>query len=132
MIASKSDIGDLMKALNGVHFEGFIGKLYQLSPFPLDPHAFKQKPDGDLDRATVDKQIAHFAEKADLACSPVEKNRIYIGPYLFDKTGFQELIRYVWVGGYPRWKDGEQPGYVKRMGKELKKSVHPLYSGLRL
>jgi len=48
----------------------------------------------------------------------------------FDVKGFQELIRYVWRGGYPRWRDEVRPGYVMEMKRQIEKSNHWLFRGI--
>ncbi len=40
-IADPSDIGDLMGAIHGMHFTGFIGETYKVFPFPENPWDFK-------------------------------------------------------------------------------------------
>lgn len=42
-IPDASDIGDLMGAIHGMHFTGFLGEIYRLFPFPVDPLLFKMK-----------------------------------------------------------------------------------------
>jgi hypothetical protein len=32
---------------------------------------------------------------------------------------FQELVKYVWRGGYPRWKDELRPDYVLAMKDKI-------------
>ena len=45
-ISNPADVGDLMGAIHGVHFSGFIGEVYQKYPFPQKEADFKQKPRG--------------------------------------------------------------------------------------
>ncbi len=45
-ISNQADIGDLMGAIHGIRFTGFIGEVYKIFPFPSDPKGFKQNPDG--------------------------------------------------------------------------------------
>jgi len=40
-------------------------------------------------------------------------------------------VRYVWRGGYPRWRDETRPEYVEAL-KQLEESRHWLFAGLRL
>ncbi len=44
IIESAADIGDLMGAIHGVRFSGFLGDLYRRFPFPQNPADFKQNP----------------------------------------------------------------------------------------
>jgi len=43
-IESAADMGDLMGAIHGVRFCGFLGELYRKFPFPQNPADFKQNP----------------------------------------------------------------------------------------
>ena len=60
------------------------------------------------------------------------QNEASIGPYRFSRDGFQALIRYVWQGGYPRWKDAQPPDYVLAMKDRIHTSDCPLFQGLDL
>jgi hypothetical protein len=48
------------------------------------------------------------------------------------RAAFQELIKYVWVGGFPRWKDEIRPDYVMAMKKKIEQSNNLLFNDLRL
>ena len=48
------------------------------------------------------------------------------------RAAFQELIKYVWVGGFPRWKDEIRPDYVMAMKKKIEQSNNRLFNDLRL
>ncbi len=52
-IESHEEIGDLMGAIHGVRFTGFIGELYGRFPFPQQPVDFKQNPEGDQTQSLV-------------------------------------------------------------------------------
>mgnify|MGYP001560023807 FL=1 len=56
--------------------------------------------------------------------------QINIGEYLFGKLSFHELIKYIWMGGFPRWKDNLRPDYVLSMGKVIDQSTNSLFYGL--
>jgi hypothetical protein len=105
-----------MGAIYGVAYQGFIGELYKLFPFPKRTEEFKQKAEGFMTRAVVEKLIQGYAQVAEipLAVEP-EMKTVTIGEYVFTGEWFQELIKYVWRGGYPRWKDEVQPEYVMEM-----------------
>ncbi len=120
-IADPNDVGDLMGAIHGIRFTGFIGKMYELFPFPADPQAFKQNPDGFATRKTVKSCIKPFAVITDIIIELHDDGHVKIGPYLFDEKAFNELLKYVWQGGYPRWKDERQPDYVTAIKKSIKK-----------
>ena len=54
---------------------------------------------------------------------------IQIGDYRFSGTQFQELIDYVWRGGYPRWKDEIRPGYVLEMRDNILQNRAGVFEG---
>lgn len=129
-INDPNDIGDLMGAIHGVRFTGFIGKVYTHFPFPDDSEAFKQNPEGFKTQEIVKSLIEPFSTITDMAITFDVDAQVYIGPYQFDKTVFHELIRYVWQGGYPRWKNEIRPPYVMEMKKNLGKSCNAFYKGV--
>lgn len=129
-ISNPNDIGDLMGAIHGIHFQGFIGSLYTHFPFPSDPEAFKQNPDGYQTRAIVISEIERVSKKVDLSIEMLTNGQVRFGPYLFDKTVFHELILYVWKGGYPRWKDEMRPAYVLKMRACLQKAQNTFFKGV--
>ena len=55
---------------------------------------------------------------------------IAIGDYAFNRPQFHALLLYVWLGGYPRWKDDVRPAYVVQMAAAAEASVHPLFIGI--
>ncbi|VEN73113.1 conserved hypothetical protein [Candidatus Desulfarcum epimagneticum] len=119
-IPSPVDRGDLMGAIAGISRRGFIGELYQAFPFPKDPGAFKQRPDGAKNRAAAVRIIEKHAVETQIPFSiNAETRRAMIGEFEFDPGSFQELIDYVDRGGMPEWKDGKRPGYVARMTRGL-------------
>ena len=115
-IDSQEGIGDLMGAIHGVRYSGFIGELYRRFPFPRQQEDFKQKPEGHQTQPLVLKIITKYAQprKISIAISP-EGDEIQIGDYRFHRVQFQELIKYVWRGGYPRWEAETRPDYVTAM-----------------
>jgi hypothetical protein len=129
-IADSEDIGDLMGAIHGMRFTGFIGKIYTLFPFPDDPQAFKQNPQGYQTRKIVTSEIERVSEKKDILIEFLEDGPVKVGPYLFDKDVFHEMIRYVWQGGYPRWKDEIRPEYVIEMRKRIIDSHNCFFKGV--
>ena len=119
-ISAPEDIGDLMGAIHGVHYTGFIGEVYRKFPFPKRPEDFRQKPEGDRTRDEIERIIKEFADPFETAfIIGGEKGEISIGPYRFTRPGFQELIKYVWQGGYPRWKDEIRPAYAAAMHEKV-------------
>jgi hypothetical protein len=127
-ILKEGDVGNLMAAIHGIHFSGFIGETYRLFPFPKESWAFKQNPDGYKTREVIEDMIRRYASPSHIAIE-VEATgvAIAIGGYVFDGKGFHELLKYVWVGGYPKWKDDLRPQYVLDMKKAIDESKHPLF-----
>ncbi len=126
-------IGNLMGAIYGIDDRGFIGEVYKLFPFPKDQKDFKQKPEGFKNRSKIEPLIQKYGKKI---CIPfgmdLKKDRIAIGEYIFNRTSFHELIRYIWMGGFPRWKDRVRPDYVLAMKEKIEKSKNLLFNGLNL
>jgi len=129
-IPDSHDIGDLMGAIHGVRFTGFIGEIYRRFPFPEDPLAFKQNPRGDQTRKPVVARIEKFARKEQMPIELCPDGQVRIGEYGFDPGVFHLLIQYVWQGGYPRWKEGIRPPCVLEMKTFLQASSHPLFQGV--
>ncbi len=130
-IPRQADIGDLMGAIHDVHYSGFIGEVYRRFPFPRREEDFKQKPEGLQNRSIVKPILEKYAR---IATIPLRADRAHdtvaIGEYLFSGEVFHQLIGYVWLGGYPRWKDSIRPGYVLEMGRVLEKSPNWLFAGI--
>ncbi len=115
-IDRRQDIGDLHGAIAGTRFSGFIGDTYRKYPFPSDPAGFRQKTRGDCTQAEFLELIAPYAKRIDIPfVADPEADEVAIGDYRFGRTVFHELIRYVLVGGYPRWQDDTPPDYVLAM-----------------
>lgn len=131
-IEDREQIGDLMGAIHGIRFTGFIGELYRRYPFPQEPEAFKQKPEGHLNQTVVREMISGYAGQSLL---PVEANyralEVDIGEYKFSRKTFQEFITYVWRGGYPRWRDGSRPDYVLDMKTKIAGSRQGLFEDMQ-
>ena len=131
-IEDRRRIGDLMGAIHGIRFTGFIGELYRKYPFPEEPADFKQKPEGYRNQAVVRDIVSAYAVQVLL---PVEANHraleVDIGAYKFNQTGFQELIKYVWQGGYPRWRDGIRPDYVMDMKTKVENNRRGLFEKIQ-
>jgi hypothetical protein len=126
-----ADIGNLMGAIYGSDHRGFIGEIYQLFPFPKHQEDFKQKPQGNHARALMERLIQKYTSKTDIHFMMDQKTeQINIGEYLFGKLSFHKLIEYIWMGGFPRWKDNLRPDYVLSMGKVIDRSTNSLFNGL--
>ena len=118
--ANAKEIGDLMGAIHGVRFTGFIGELYRRFPFPQQPEEFKQNPEGAQTQTQVTEIISKYARNKKIQVAvDNEKMETAIGPYHFNRTQFQELLKYVWRGGYPRWKNDTRPAYVTEMKNKV-------------
>ena len=131
-IEDRGQIGDLMGAIHGIRFTGFIGELYRRYPFPEESAAFKQKPEGYRTQAVVREMVNAYARQDRL---PVEANHqkleVDIGAYKFGRKTFRELITYVWQGGYPRWRDGIRPDYVLDMKTKIESHRHGLFEKMQ-
>jgi hypothetical protein len=127
------DIGNLMGAIYGVEFRGFIGEVYKLFPFPKKQEDFKQKPEGFKTRTIIEKLIQKFGKGKSIPFLINHKpDQIAIGEYLFSKASFHELIQYIWLGGFPRWKENLRPDYVSAMKKIIGQFKNPIFEGLTL
>ena len=123
-------IGNLHGAIAGAHLSGFIGEVYRLFPFPKEPVAFKQNPEGHSTREQIETLAATFipAQRIPVMVNP-NGEFIAVGNYAFNRPQFHALLRYVWVGGYPRWKNNVRPAYVVDMAAAAQASAHPLFAG---
>ena len=132
-IPDPGEIGDLMGAIHGIHHSGFIGDVYLRFPFPERPEDFKQRPEGYRTRDDVEEIIKKYAGWVKIPFRIAdEREEVSIGLYRFTKSSFQKLIRYVWQGGYPRWKDEVRPDYVVAMKAAIEFSSCHILSGLEL
>ena len=133
LIENNVDMGNLMGAIYGIDLRGFIGEVYKLFPFPKHPEDFKQNPEGFKNRILIDELIQKFAKRLNISFVIHQKDdKIGIGEYFFDRTSFQELIKYIWLGGFPRWKDGIRPDYVLAMKGMIEQSQNHIFDGLIL
>jgi len=116
VIEKAEEIGDLMGAIHGERFTGFLGELYRRFPFPQQPEEFKQNPAGAQNQPLVTEIIARYGKVQEIKVA-VDPNtmEIELGAYRFNHLQFQELLKYVWRGGYPRWKNEIRPAYVLGM-----------------
>ncbi|MBN2468256.1 MAG: hypothetical protein JXD19_08905 [Deltaproteobacteria bacterium] len=130
-VESRMDIGNLMGAIHGIAYQGFIGEVYKRFPFPQQPEEFRQKPDGFKNRETVDAIIRKYATMSDIPLVvDQDRRKVEIGDYTFSRDSFRQLLKYVWRGGYPRWKEGKRPDCVLHMKSVVEKSEDPLFKGI--
>ncbi len=130
-IPGPEDIGDLMGAIHGVHFSGFIGELYKKYPFPERQEDFKQNPDGHLTRRVAESLVMDYAVKKDITVFlDARKGEMGVGEYRFAGGVFHTLLYYVWRGGYPRWRKGPRPDYVVKMKETVEAHPHGLFRGV--
>jgi hypothetical protein len=129
-IQNPQDAGDLMGAIHGIRFTGFIGSVYEQFPFPDDPARFKQNPEGYKTREKITALITGFARKKIVTAEFDVSDNFRFGAYEFSLPVFHELIRYVWQGGYPRWKDGIRPDCVSAMADRIQKSQNRFFTGV--
>jgi len=129
-IADPSDIGDLMGAIHGMHFTGFIGETYKVFPFPGNPRDFKQNPEGFRTGKLIKELIKRFGKATEILIKFADDGHVSISSYVFDIMVFHELLLYVDQGGYPRWKDETRPGYVIAMKDSIQKSSNRFFQSL--
>ena len=132
-IQTAEAIGDLMGAIHGVRYTGFIGELYRRFPFPAQAQEFKQNPQGSQTQSLVSDIIAKYAEPLGIHVTVDNvREAIQIGAYRFSSAQFQALINYVWHGGYPRWKDEIRPAYVSAMRDKILLNCQGLFKGITI
>jgi len=124
VISDNEKIGDLMGAIHGIRFVGFIGEVYKVFPFPSNLDEFKQSPDGYKNRRIIEELILKFGIPKDINFQ-IKDGKIFIEEYAFTSEQFFKLIQYVIVGGYPRWKNDIKPYYVESMIEGINKSNNP-------
>lgn len=132
-LIDRDQIGDLMGAIHDISYTGFIGEVYRRFPFPKQTEEFRQDPEGFRNQKVLEDLLAVWASKTSI---PFRADRargtVGIGEFLFSGDTFQELLRYVWLGGYPRWRDHVRPRYVLEMKEAIEESRDWLFTGLRL
>lgn len=125
-------VGNLMGAIHGLDFRGFIGEVYRLFPFPEEPEGFKQNPEGFRARSVMEPILSQYGQAVDISIRfRQESHEVGIGEYRFNQENFQELLLYLWQGGYPRWRDGHRPGYVEEMKRMVEKAGCFPFAGIR-
>lgn len=129
-IEKPSELGNLRGAITGRDYTGFIGEVYRMFPFPHQAADFKQKPDGARNRVLVLPILENYARPADLPVRVSRNQDVCFGPYRFERTVFRELVKYVWLGGYPRWAESIRPDYVTAMRKRVDASEAALFQGM--
>jgi hypothetical protein len=124
-------IGDLMGAIHGERYIGFIGEVYQRFPFSSNPSEFKQKPQGFRNRAAIEAIVEKYGDLLEIQFK-IEKaaQEVVIGDYKFNRSVFLDLIQYVWRGGYPRWKNEEKPAYLKELKNMLDQNADQMFAAL--
>jgi len=123
-VMPREAIGNLQGAMAGIDLSGFIGEAYRLFPFPKEAAAFKQNPEGHSTRGTIKALAATLvpAQRIPVMMNP-NGEFIAVGDYVFNRPQFHALLLYVWLGGYPRWKDDVRPAYVVQMAAAAEASV---------
>jgi hypothetical protein len=128
----RSRIGNLIGAIHGVEFRGFIGDVYKRFPFPTEEDKFRQQPEGSETRGVIEEMIRSYAGRRTISIICDDRRlTVDIGGYLFERAVFHDLILYVWRGGYPRWRDGLRPSYVMEMMQAAERSRNLLFRGLK-
>ena len=132
IIAERAHIGDLMGAMHGIRYTGFIGEVYRKFPFPQNVDDFRQKPDGYKNQSVVRRMIAGYGHQIHIPIKVGKETcEIEIGEYKFRRKDFEELIKYVWQGGYPRWKDAIRPDYILNMKAAVERYRQGLFENIQ-
>jgi len=132
-IDQPEDIGNLAGAIQGTDLRGFIGHVYQMFPFPLNPEEFKQKPHGGANRSVVEELLSRWARSTQIpVLVEAGAQRVSIAQFIFSKAVFRELAAYVWHGGMPGWQDNMRPDYVIEMKEAIRENRSPLFAGFEL
>jgi hypothetical protein len=140
IIDDPRSIGDLFGAIEGTSYQGFIGEIYRLFPFPKDPKEFHQRPWGYKNRDMVERILQKYARPINLEIrifpedhplNPASVPLAAIGEFFFIKDVFHQMIKYVYLGGYPRWLSNQPPEYVENMRKEVEKSPFFIFRGIK-
>ncbi|MBP8625500.1 MAG: hypothetical protein KBI10_02240 [Syntrophorhabdales bacterium] len=125
-------IGNLMGAIAGIDLRGFIGEVYSHFPFPHEPDRFKQNPYGFQTRMLMEEIIKKYTSLSTIKIFIDEDTwTIAIGEYRFSRSVFHELIRYLWLGGYPRWRDDIRPDYIIQMKAKIENSPYAMFAGIK-
>jgi hypothetical protein len=133
VIDDPANIGDLMGAIRGVRLTGFVGETYRRYPFPERDEDFRQQPEGNRTQAEFLEMIEPVSEAREIPFEvDPDAEEVRLGEHRFTRTGFSELVDYVWRGGWPRWRDGIRPDYVVAMRAEIDRSDHWLFRDLEL
>ena len=125
------DVGDLMGAIRGRLYTGFIGDTYRRYPFPVAPEDFRQAPEGNGTQAEFAAMIERYARRGPMNfLASRSADRVSMGGVELTVAVFHDLLRYVWRGGYPRWRGEVRPAYVTEMKETLEKSASRLFDGI--
>jgi hypothetical protein len=133
LIEDREKVGNLMGAIHGVDHRGFIGEVYRRFPFPKIREEFKQKPEGFKIRAEIEDMVQNYATRTAIPILIDQKmDQTVIGEFVFSRSAFQDLIQYIWVGGFPRWREDLRPRYVLSMKEKIEQSRKSFFEGLTL
>jgi hypothetical protein len=128
--ADPGRLGNTMGAIHGFDRRGLIGEVYEHFPFPARPEDFLQDPDGSVNRSAIEPMLARWtAPQRHSVVVDVGQRRVEIAGLTFDWPWFQELVAYVWRGGYPRWRDERRPEYLVPMREAVEGAGNPLFAG---
>lgn len=131
IIDRPQDVGDLMGAIHGRRFTGFIGETYRRYPFPAAPEEFRQAPEGDATQADLAAMIGRCARRGVLPFAASRAaGRVSIDGVEMTPDVLRELVRYVWRGGYPRWRGEVRPEYVVETRDAIERGGSWLFAGV--
>jgi len=120
--------GGLAGAIHGVRYQEFIGAVYRDFPFPRTHEEFEQKPDGSKHKARVAEIIRSYAVRRMLPfLIDSETLRVTVGGCEFDRKSFGQLVRYLWEGGAPGWRNDVRPPYIAEMMREIARTRNAFF-----
>ena len=95
------------------------------------PEEFKQNPEGAQTQSLVTEIISRYGNAQEIVVAADQKTmQVELGAYRFSHIQFQELLKYVWRGGYPRWKNDTQPAYVTEMKNKILLNSNGVFSDI--
>lgn len=124
-------VGSIQLAMAGYYGDDILSAVFRRFPFPKEPEAFRQSPEGWRNRGEIEAILASMAPAASLTISFDRRDgAIRIGEYLFSSSVFADILRYIVRGGMPRWRDFSPPDYVLKMLDNVRDSEFWLFSDL--
>jgi hypothetical protein len=110
------DIGNIHAAMAHFYQQDLLSDVFQRFPFPEDPLAFRQHPDGWKNRKALEAILPSHTHREQVTISfHKPQEAVLFGEYEFHKSVFSRVLQYLFRGGMPMWRDGVPPVYVLEM-----------------